>query len=753
MSYWSEFYVDYTINYKPRVKIELLNTSVYWGNIDLHFNVTDLASRYLDGRLNVTIDGELYSLSVTDGSAVLSYVYLTPGTYVIGATYYQGEGLDTTDSFVLEVLKHPLTYSYALSKFAVNRSYSINLTNILDALDNEPPSGTLYFEVYWSYTRDGPWMLLYNVSYEGSAIMLSGAWIIDDLNGDGIIDDADGTLYIWVVVGGWYEADDIVVQRALLRGDYTISISDTQFYWGDITLQIIVDDTVNLDEDNYVVVIGGSTYSVDIENGQGTLSMHIDNPGSYTLTVIYVGDVVNTTRTFTLEVLKHPVDFSISYPSVLYVGGYYELQLYDIIDSAIGNVPTDVFTINVTYTWKLPAPKWLLLDYVTISGSAYTYSGTWEVADLNGDGLINDADYYVYIRFTVVGNKYEGEKVMGPITIKQIPEIQMMQQSETLVYTDFGEFLIDTNVPQAPVQVYYWDNTYGWVYNGTWMTDLQGNTVARVYVPDVGTVKYKVAINETEHYQAYEEIYEFNAVAEKGIIQIRDAGFWRYSDEVAVLVYLEDDDGDPARNIEIQVKISDGGWIIIGQGTTNSTGYALILTTCWLGEGTYTLQAEIIEEKFIADPAQITINIQKEKVSMINATVIQSTLVVKILDDENQTLPRIPIEVLYNGTKIMDGVTNQNGEVQFYVAGYEGKTLTIRIAENPYCETKETQITIQENALGKINANKWIVAIFGAIISIIVLVASYRRKKEEEFEIFEGGEITLERTNSDTTYT
>jgi len=1138
MSYWSEFYVDYTINYKPRVKIELLNTSVYWGNIDLYFNVTDIVGRPLDGRLNVSLNSELYSLSVTDGSAVLSYVYLTPGTYSLDVAYYQGDGLDTNASFSLEVLRHPLTYSYALSAFAVNRSYSINLTNILDALDNMQPTGVLWFEIYWSYTSSGPWFLLHNVSYEGSAILISGAWTTNDLNGDGVIDSADDTLYVRIVVGGYYSADDVVVQRSLLRGSYTISLAETEFYWGaitlqitvddttgidedgyvvvsllnseytvdvtagqgtlsvylgepgnytltityvgqvinttetftitimphdlgfsvgvsklavnrtytvsisgitdavlnklpdralwfeiyyatsqygpwillhnttyegadisiedawtidpgvdtihikvvaggyykgektltktlyrgsynislsgtefywgditltiivddsvdldengyvvvsllnseytvdvtagqgtlsvylgepgnytltityvgqvinttetftitimphdlsfnadttklavnrsyvlsitdivdsilsvlpdralwfeiyystsqygpwtllhnvtysgsditingawiidpgadtiyikivaggyyegetvltktlyrgsynislsgtefywgDITLQITVDDTVNLDEDNYVLVnLAGTVYTVDIAGGQGTLSMHIDTPGSYTLTVTYVGDVVNATRIFTLEVLKHPVSFDIDYPSALYVGGYYELQLYDIIDTAIGNVPSDTFTVNITYTWELPAPRWFILDYATISGSAYSYSGTWSISDINGDGLINAADYYVYIRFTVIGNKYEGEKVIGPITVKQVPEISMTQQSDTLVYTDYGEFLVDTNVPNAFIQVYYWDNMLGWVYNGTWMTDSQGNAIVNVYVPDVGTVKYLIVLNETEHYQEGEAEFEFNAVAESTEIHILSVGTWRYSDQAVVTVYLEDDDGVPSRNVEIELRIYESGsWITVGQATTNATGYATVITTCWLGEGTYNLTVLIIDDRYVGEAESTMISVLKEKVTKIDAKVESGTLIVSVIDDENESLPGIPIEIVYNGSVIGDSITGPDGKAVFNIAGYEGKELIVRIKDNKYAETKETKVTIPQNYVSTLNANRWIVVVFALAIAGIAIAYYYRREEGYRFDEniafgAEGGAITLERRSNNIT--
>jgi len=254
----------------------------------------------------------------------------------------------------------------------------------------------LWFEIYYATSQYGPWILLRNITYGGIDITIEDAWIVDP--------DAD-TVYIKVVARGYYQGETVLT-KTLYRGEYMISVGNTTFYWGDITLRITVDDTVNLDEDNYAVIsLSGSTYTVDIAGGSGTLSIYIDSPGTYGLTVTYVGDVINATKTFTLEILKHPVDFDINYPAVLYVNGYYELQLYDIIDTAVGDVPSDIFTVNVTYTWKIPAPRWFVLDYVTISGSAYTYSGTWSIADLNGDGLINDADYYVYIRFTVVGIK------------------------------------------------------------------------------------------------------------------------------------------------------------------------------------------------------------------------------------------------------------------------------------------------------------------------------------------------------------
>ena len=1110
MSYWDTEWFTYTLNYKPRVRIKLLNESVYWGHVDLYFNVTDIVGRSLDGRLNISIAGELYSISVTNGFAVLSYIYLTPGTYTVDTTYYQGDGLDTNATFVLEVLKHPLTYDYAVSTIAVNRSYWINITSILDALDNTKPSGTLWFEIYWSYTRNGPWFLLHNISYSGTAILIKSAWTINDLNNDGVIDSNDNYVYLRIVVCGWYEREDVVVQKQvlrgkisvdlaetefywgtinleiivddsldmdengyctvlfnstsytvdivngkgylkltilepgeysvnvtyygqveiikkifvikilphtlsydldistlainrsytieianvldnitnfipnrtlwfeiywsdsqygpwcllhnvtfngsdviinaawtidtdadivylriiprgyysgevivskqLLRGTITISLSNTTFYWGSFTLTIIVDDTLDLDENGYAVVsllgnnytvdivngrgslkltmlepeeynmtvtyygqveitrkmftikimrhplyflftssviavnrsytlkienitdkilnvvpnrtlwfevywspdkvtwyllhnvtfngndiiinsawtidagdkvyikvvvrgyyegevtiekqllhgvitislkndtfywgtftltiivddsidldedgyaivmFNGTNYTVDIVNGEGNLPLSIGTPGNYSIMIEYHGQVEVIRKTFTIRILKHPIDFDIKVPNALYVSGYYEIQLYDIIDMITGEVPETTYIINVYYTWQVPAPKWIFLYGAVISGTAYKFTGTWNISDLNNDGIINDADYYVYLRFVVVSEKYEGEKVVGPITVKQIPTISMSTE-DTLVYSDFATFMIDTNVPRGTFRVYYWDDVEGWVLNATGMLDDQGNAIIKLYVNNVGTVKYKIELEESEHFQAAEKEFAFNAIAETAEIEITGISELRYSDTAYIIIHVIDDDNHPAVGVEVEVKVEvNGSRITIGYGTTNETGYAAIFFTVQLPEGTYRIIVQINSEKYVANEKSMIVSVLKEKITRIDVTINGNTMIVKVIDDENTTVPKIPVILIYNSTIVADGITDYEGKVVFDISSYRGKELIVKIRENKYSETAETTVKVpekEENELGNVEVgDKWLTLIIGAVIVVAIIGLATRR--------------------------
>jgi len=749
MATWTYLTVVYQINYKPRVKITLLNETVYWGHVDLWFNVTDVVGRTLDGQLNVTLNGTLYTLNVVDGFAVLSVYVAPPSTYILN-TSYAGDGLDTVAVFDLTVLKHPLTYNYAISKIAVNRSYSINLTSILDALDYTQPSGVLWFEIYWSYTLSGPWFSLHNVTYNGTAIMIYDAWVIDDLNNDGVIDDADSTVYIKIVVAGWYEAENILVQKGLLRGSINVMLENTTFYWGDIALNILVDDTLDIDENGYVVVTFNDTnYTVDIVAGSGVWTVSIYYPGNYSVVVTYHGQVEVIKREFVLEVLKHPLSMVIYIDNTIYVGQELEITFSAIADTVTGISPDEELSLAIYYTWNESVGLWIQYTNFSFYGSSYVFSGIWDINDINGDGIITAEDNYVYLKIVATGSHYEYYKVLGPITVKHLPEISMTT-TDTLVYTDTAAFTIDTNVPLATIYVYYFDSESGWVLNATALADEDGDAIVRLYVPDAGTVKYKVVTNETEYFQQGEEVFEFEAIAETVTISVLDTGTWVWSDDVIITLYVRDDEGNPATGVEVQLEIRNSiGTIIVGQGASNATGHIAILTTCTLPAGTYTMYAVIISDKYTGDEITFTISVAKEKAT-INATIQEGwLLVVTVYGDENDTLAGIPVIIYSNGTTVYTGRTDWRGQILFDVSEYAGQKLRIVIPENDYCEEAETEIEVPN--MRQVEQYKWIIVF--ATLGIILFAVRRRSREEEIGEFYEGeGEITLERTNSNTYY-
>jgi|GEM_PF-2974476 len=156
------------------------------------------------------------------------------------------------------------------------------------------------------------------------------------------------------------------------------------------------------------------------------------------------------------------------------------------------------------------------------------------------------------------------------------------------------------------------------------------------------------------------------------------------------------------------------------------------------------------------DATSVIISVLKEKVTKIDAKVESGTLIVSVIDDENESLPGIPVEVVYNGSVIADSITDQNGKAVFNVAGYEGKELIVKIKDNPYSETKETKVTIPQNYVSTLNANRWIVVVFALAIAGIAIAYYYRKGEEYALDEslsfgMENNIITLERRNGNST--
>ncbi|MFX1486443.1 MAG: hypothetical protein ACFFBS_05025, partial [Promethearchaeota archaeon] len=64
-----------------------------------------------------------------------------------------------------------------------------------------------------------------------------------------------------------------------------------------------------------------------------------------------------------------------------------------------------------------------------------------------------------------------------------------------------------------------------------------------------------------------------------------------YGENVTVEVYLTDNDPNPVQGEIVIFDYYDGGWILLGSNTTNSSGYASIVVLLSISEGNYTLRA------------------------------------------------------------------------------------------------------------------------------------------------------------------
>ena len=267
------------------------------------------------GNVVIYVDGVRYESEITDGSAQIRVEDVTKGNHYY-TVYYSGDGKYDEYNGVLT----------AFAKDALTTDVDIEVNdNIATVTVNSTATGSVLLYV------NGEIYSIGNIS-----------------NGQATFDLSDVLTPGDYEIRAVYAGDDYFASAnasdSVNIGKYSTNIAidvDSVVFGNDVI--IIVTANVTDATGNVTFSIGDETYTVNMNNGQATLTLDNLNAGSYTVTATYNGDVNYNTaeNSADFEVYKASSSISIDVTDVSIVGS--QVTIIATVPSGTGNV---TFRVN-----------------------------------------------------------------------------------------------------------------------------------------------------------------------------------------------------------------------------------------------------------------------------------------------------------------------------------------------------------------------------------------------------------------------
>ena len=596
---------------------------------------TDIVVKFLDGvsgNVVFTINNDIYTVAIENGTAKLNIGNLSVGSYNVTASFAANikyTASENKTSFV--VSKVPTTLLISADAIDVGEDAVINIT-LPDGISNELVNVTIDGKVYTVLINNGKGSLTL------SNLIANSYPIIANYSGDYKYTEGGNTTTLTV---------------SKLPSTVNVSASNIKF-GEDAVINIAVP---NVALGVATVVVNGKSYNVAIVDEKGILTISNLAANDYDVKAVYLGDnkYLSSENTTKFTVSK--------------VGSFVNVAVSDIKvgDEAVINiaVPDDA-TGNVT---------------VNINGKSYNVTTKYGMASIKVAGLANGT--YDVKAVYLGDNKYLSSENTTKFTVSKVSDYNMTVDIADIVKGENAT--ITVSVPEDGTgSVIVTIN--GTDYNGTVV-----NGTAKVIIPGLDEGSYKVVTFYTGDNKYDSMVVNGTITVNKNTrtTLIMDDVVKYFGGSQKLIAKLVDGFGNPIANATVYFTIN--GWVYAR--ITDENGTASIAIRLLPGE--YKVSA-LFNGTDDYDVAAVNASVLVKNTILGNDTTLYfrngTQYVAKFLDSNGKALANTDVKFNINGV-FYTRVTDENGMARLNIrldpASY------IITAYNPVTgEQKANEVTV-----------------------------------------------------------